>query len=108
PAPQAFASEVGSAAYRIIQEALSNARRHAPEAPVRVTLTVDESQFDVRIANTVDPGIDEVAEGHGVLGMRERATAVGGSVSVGVATPGEYRVEARFPVLQASTPDEAQ
>ena len=105
PTAETLATEVGSAAYRIIQEALSNARRHAPEAPVRVMLSVDASQFEVRVVNAVDQDLG-VAEGHGVLGMRERANAVGGRVNIGASTPGEFSVDARFPVLQA--PDEAQ
>src|SRR5699024_6620498 len=100
PTAQTLATEAGSAAYRIIQEALSNARRHAPEAPVRVMLTVDSTQFEVRVVNTVDQDLD-VAEGHGVLGMRERANAVGGSVNIGASAAGQFSVDASFPVLQA-------
>lgn len=108
PTTQTLATEAGSAAYRIIQEALSNARRHAPEAPVQVTLRLDMSQFEVSVVNSVEQGLDDLAEGHGVIGMRERAHAVGGSVTVGVVTPGQYRVEASFPLLEPSTRDEVQ
>jgi signal transduction histidine kinase len=97
------APEVGTAAYRIVQEALSNARRHAPSEAVGVDLTLGEKDLEIRVVNALD-GAGPVAEaaggGHGLIGMRERAAAVGGSLSAG-AVDGEFVVEARLPAQTA-------
>ena len=69
--------------HRTLQEALTNVRRHAPGASVQVRLAVD----DRIVLEVVDdgPGADEVVEGYGLRGMRERAESVGGTL---VAGPG--------------------
>lgn len=86
PVSDRVTAEVGAAAYRILQEALSNARRHAPDSPVRVDVLVGDEELSLRVTNQVDgqPEVDPVvgADGHGVLGMQQRASAVGGSVTV--------------------------
>jgi len=101
PRADAVAPEVGAAAYRIMQEALSNARRHAPHAPVRVDLRAGESELEIRVANPLDGPLEAGAEGHGLVGMRERASSVGGRVRTGAPTAEEYVVEARLPVRRA-------
>jgi signal transduction histidine kinase len=85
------------AAFRIVQEALTNARRHAPGAAVDVELrfTVESLLVSVR-----DSGPGPTADGpagHGLVGMRERAVAAGGSLRAGAATGGGFRVEAALP-----------
>jgi signal transduction histidine kinase len=85
-------------AYRIIQEALTNARRHAPGAAVEVRLECahDAVRFLVRDRG---PGADSSdPDGHGLLGMRERAIMVGGTLSAGRAVGGGFMVEAELPV----------
>lgn len=93
------------AAYRIVQEALTNARRHAPGAAVDVELhyTGDELRLRVRDNGPGPPGAPP-GGGHGLLGMRERAAAVGGELRTGSAAGGGFLVEARLP---ASTGSEA-
>ena len=90
------------AAYRIVQEALTNARRHAPGAAVDVELHFTDETLHLRIRDN-GPGPppappDPQAIGHGILGMRERAAAVGGELSTGAAAGGGFLVRATFPV----------
>lgn len=93
------------AAYRIIQEALTNARRHAPGAAVDVELHYDPDVLRLRVRDN-GPGTPPTTAqekapvptgGHGLLGMRERAAAVGGVLRTGPADLGGYLVEATLP-----------
>lgn len=85
-------------AYRIVQEALTNARRHAPGAAIDVELHHAAEVLRLRIRDN-GPGPSPAARpgGHGLLGMRERATAVGGRVRTGPAAGGGFLVEATLP-----------
>jgi len=86
------------AAYRIVQEALTNARRHAPGAAVDVELHHTGHMLAVRIRdNGPGPPPDVPNGGHGLAGMRERAAAVGGELRTGVAPGGGFLVTARLP-----------
>jgi signal transduction histidine kinase len=85
------------AAYRIVQEALSNARRHAPGSAVDVQLEFSPTAIQVRIRDN-GPGLtDGQSAGHGLLGMRERTVAVGGQFRIGSAAGGGFVVEAILP-----------
>ena len=100
-------------AYRIVQEALTNARRHAPGAAVDVELRYDEDTLRLRIrdngpgppdaiwATHGSPGADSRTtgplSGHGLLGMRERVATVGGTVHTGAAPGGGFLVDAVLP-----------
>jgi signal transduction histidine kinase len=92
------------AAYRIVQEALTNARRHAEGAAVDVELhyTADALWLRVRDNGPGPPPTSPSStttppSGHGLLGMRERAAAVGGKLRTGAATGGGFVVEAMLP-----------
>ncbi|MEW2146120.1 histidine kinase [Micromonospora vinacea] len=90
---------VGLAAYRIVQEGLANAARHAAGAAVRVTVRVGRSGLGVRVENSpadVRPTADGGA-GHGLTGMRERATSLGGTFTAGPLPDGGYAVAAELP-----------
>jgi signal transduction histidine kinase len=89
---------VGLAAYRIVQEALTNARRHAPGAAVDVEVHFGNGKLRLVIRDN-GPGPERTAGdgGHGLPGMRERAAAVGGELRAGAATVGGFLVEARLP-----------
>lgn len=103
PSPERLAPEVGSAAYRIVQEALSNARRHAAAEEVRIRFAADDDGLDLRIANALTSAVPG-PEGHGLMGMRERALAVGGTVASGPAPETraeEFVVAARLPLRAA-------
>ena len=95
-APVPLDPGVELAAYRIVQEALTNARRHAPGAAVDVELRYG-TELRLRIRDN-GPGPANPA-GHGLAGMRERAAAVGGTLRAGpVDTIGGFLVEAVLPV----------
>ncbi|MFF5207606.1 sensor histidine kinase [Streptosporangium sp. NPDC000396] len=86
------------AAYRIIQEALTNARRHAPGAAVDVELHYGGDTLRLLVRdNGPGPRAAAPAGGHGLSGMRERAAAVGGELRTGPATGGGFLVEAHLP-----------
>ncbi|HLI41016.1 MAG TPA: sensor histidine kinase [Streptosporangiaceae bacterium] len=98
------------AAYRIVQEALTNARRHAPGAAVDVELRYADDVLRLRVRDN-GPGPAAAAgnaagtgptAGHGLLGMRERAAAAGGTLRTGPAPGGGFCVEAELP---AKAPD---
>jgi signal transduction histidine kinase len=91
------------AAYRIVQEALTNATRHAGARVVTVRLT----HGDGLTIDIVDDGVgiavstDSAESGNGIVGMRERAMALGGSVEAGPLIGGGFRVAAHLPDGQA-------
>jgi signal transduction histidine kinase len=96
--PAALDPGVELAAYRIIQEALTNARRHAPGAAVDVELHYTEEALRLRIRdNGPGPRATAPSGGHGLTGMRERAAAVGGRLRTGPTAVGGFLVEASLP-----------
>ena len=102
------------AAYRIVQEALTNVRKHAgPGAPAEVTLCYGPDELLIRVTDdgrgtTGLPRYDAVptAEpvGHGLAGMRERAAMYGGTVQAGPRPGGGFEVTARLPLPAPSKP----
>ena len=101
-APDPLDPGVELAAYRIVQEALTNARRHAPGAAVDVELHYAGPGLTLRIRDN-GPGPSPVPPqgGLGLLGMRERAAAVGGELRTGRAPGGGFLVETRLPTEAA-------
>ena len=104
----AFDPSVELAAYRIVQEALTNARRHAPGTAVDVELRYGEGTLLLQVRdNGPGPPAGRPAggnghdgagsPGHGLTGMRERATAAGGSLRTAAAPGGGFLVEASLP-----------
>ncbi|WP_250029369.1 sensor histidine kinase [Paractinoplanes maris] len=94
PLPQV----VDATAYRIVQEALTNARRHAPGRPVRLTLGYRPAELAIRVANDGPAaGRGDGGGGHGLNGMRERAVLLGGELSAGPAADGTFVVAATLP-----------
>ncbi|MFJ9620925.1 sensor histidine kinase [Streptomyces sp. NPDC101181] len=88
------------AVYRLVQEALTNARKHAPEAPVRVRIDYGPPATLIEITNP--PGIDvhgaqAVPSGFGLIGLRERVEALGGHLNAGPGGAGTWRLAARIP-----------
>ncbi|MDG4787878.1 sensor histidine kinase [Micromonospora sp. WMMD1102] len=94
--------EVDLAAYRVVQEALTNVTRHAGArtAVIRVRPDHDGVLVEVEDDGTGAPG----PAGDGILGMDERARALGGSLSTGAAPAGGFRVRARLPLRPAPPP----
>lgn len=89
-----LSASTGLAAYRIVQEALTNAARHAPGTPSEVRLQVEAGRAVVVVDSAGAPG--RRTTGNGLIGMRERAEAVGGHLDAGPAGTG-WRVEAVLP-----------
>lgn len=76
-------STSGHVAYRVVQEALTNARRHSPGAPIEVLTLPANGGIAVRVANpSTQPTGGEITAGRGLAGMRERVEALGGALAV--------------------------
>lgn len=103
--PVAVPDTVAAAAYRIVQESLSNVIRHAPGARTTVVVDLGSSSLDLLVCNEPSQEIAELSEpgrvGHGLHGMRERVRLLGGSLETGPQDGGGYRVAARLPVTSA-------
>ena len=86
-------------AYRIVQEGLTNARKHAPSAAVDVKLRWRPGELEIEVTDD-GPGPPSNANGagHGLIGMRERASLYGGSIRTEPAAAGGFRVLARLPI----------
>jgi signal transduction histidine kinase len=94
--PRRLAAAVDLSAYRILQEALTNAARHGTGA-ARVELAFGEAALRLTITNPVaDGGPERTGGGHGLIGMRERATLLGGSLDADRAN-GTFRLRAQLP-----------
>jgi signal transduction histidine kinase len=90
---------VGVCAYRIVQESLSNASQHAPGAPVTVCVGRDSGAVQLRVANGPGaPAAPAREGGHGLTGMGERVTLLGGSLSAGPTPAGGFVVSAVLPL----------
>jgi signal transduction histidine kinase len=89
---------VGRHVYRVVQEGLTNARKHAPGEPVRVRLTGGDSLV-VEITNPVPAtaAASLPGAGSGLIGLRERMDLVGGRLEHGRTADGEFRLHARVP-----------
>jgi signal transduction histidine kinase len=86
------------AAYRIVQESLTNALRYALGGSAEVTLNFEQGQLTVDVSNTGKPAAEPIAgRGQGIMGMRERAATLGGTLEVGPQPEGGFRVRARLP-----------
>jgi signal transduction histidine kinase len=96
--PERLPDAVSLAAFRIVQESLTNALRHAPSAPVQVSMSFKPSSLAVAVENgvsTVNNG-GGAAPGVGIMGMTERAAAVGGTLRAEPLAAG-FRVDAELP-----------
>jgi signal transduction histidine kinase len=89
-------------AYRIVQEALTNALKHAGTARAEIVLRYGPSALELEVA---DDGRGAHAgangSGHGLIGMRERAALYGGTLRAGTRPGGGYEVRARLPLTGA-------
>src|SRR5712691_4428694 len=98
-APAAIPPTIGHAGYRIVQEGLTNVLRHSTAKHASVRIGQDEGALLVEI---LDNGQTRAATGtgggHGLLGMRERAAALGGTCEAGQVPDGGWRVRARIPI----------
>ncbi|MFH9569325.1 histidine kinase [Streptomyces sp. NPDC017454] len=98
--PAAVPASVGRTAYRIAQEALTNARKHAPGTAVTVSVTGapgDGLAMSVRNAPPEAEAPDVPGSGQGLIGLTERATLAGGTLDHGPTPEGGFEVRARLP-----------
>jgi signal transduction histidine kinase len=98
-APATIPPAIGHAGYRIVQESLTNVLRHSAAKQARVRIGREDGTLLVEV---LDDGQTRAAagtgDGHGLLGMRERAAALGGSCEAGRVPGGGWRVLARIPI----------
>lgn len=94
----AVPTAVGSASYRIVQEALTNVLRHARATRASVVVRVDADAVSIVVADDGTGSGSGGGAGAGVRGMRERATALGGTLDAGPQADGGWRVEAWLPL----------
>lgn len=97
------ADGVALTAYRVVQEALRNALRHAGEATALVRLAADDDSLTVEVTDTGRGPAPPDRIGHGLVGMRERVALYGGILRTGPAPGGGFRVYARIPLDPAGT-----
>jgi signal transduction histidine kinase len=105
-APRELPEAVDLAAYRLVQESLTNVLRHA--GPARALVEIQHRPDNLVVTISDDgpgaggpgsPGPDGAGRaGHGIEGMRERVTALGGTFEAGPRTTGGFRVRGRFPL----------
>ncbi|GKQ41393.1 sensor histidine kinase [Streptomyces sp. A012304] len=98
--PPAVGTPAQRALYRTVQEALTNVRKHAPGATASVELWQDGDGIGVTVTNTppTRPSLSLPGSQHGLVGLRERADILHGTLDAGPTAEGGYRVRVRIPV----------
>jgi signal transduction histidine kinase len=98
-APRELDPTVGRTAYRVVQEALTNAGKHAPGGPVTVALELREAELAVTVTNRAATRAPTAlpSGGLGLIGLRERVRTVGGTLRAEPRLDGGFRVEAVLP-----------
>jgi signal transduction histidine kinase len=100
-AERPVSAEASLAAYRTAQEALTNARKHAPGQPVTLRLGFEDTQITVSVVNPLPPRrvrrpLASTGTGYGLVGLAERAALAGGALEAGPRA-GNWRVDLRIP-----------
>jgi signal transduction histidine kinase len=97
---QSVAAPVQLSAYRIVQEALANVRRHSTATTVRVVVRIqpEANRIEVEVVDSGSPRHGTSGTGLGQVGMAERVRHLGGGLEVGARRGGGYRVRAWFPM----------
>jgi signal transduction histidine kinase len=99
-------ADASEAAYRVVQEALTNALKHAPGAPVDITIQGQDGELEVRVVNAAarqrPSGLERSGGSFGLAGMRDRVAACGGRLTCGPTAAGGWQVSALLP--NAGTP----
>jgi signal transduction histidine kinase len=101
--PRELATPVDVSAYRIVQEALTNTLKHAHASRADVSVSYGDSELAVEITDDGSTQANGDGGGTGLIGMRERVAAFGGSLSAGPAPGGGFAVSARLPLPAAAT-----
>ncbi|WP_344775373.1 sensor histidine kinase [Nocardioides panacisoli] len=95
---RALPTEVDQAAYRVVQEALTNASRHAVDATASVEIVYGRGSLTVRVEDDGRGSRPSAVPGYGLIGMRERVTAIGGRLRAEPGDDGGFSVHAELPV----------
>jgi signal transduction histidine kinase len=105
PEVERVPAAVSREAYRIVQEGLTNALRHAGRVPVRLRIGVRDDLLEVEMSNPLGPG-GKPGDGHGggrgLGGVRERVTVLGGAMEAGPDGTGRWRLEVTLPLRTLS------
>ena len=98
--PEQLPAKVSAAAYRTVQECLTNVRKHAPGASATVLILGDGDELNIEVRNESprDPVTPLPSGGHGLVGLAERARLLGGSFETGRTADGGFEVRACYPV----------
>jgi signal transduction histidine kinase len=103
--PAGCAGGIELAAYRVLQEALTNVRRHAPGARACVRVTFEPRELVIEVENRLGDGkATSQRGGHGLIGMRERVSLYGGTFDAGPRPDGTFQVSARIPYQTGDGP----
>jgi signal transduction histidine kinase len=102
PAPPELPGAVDQAAYRIVQESITNAIRHAGPARVTVSLRYGPTDLEILVSDDGRGPDGPAAGGQGIVGMRERAALLGGELTAGPRPGGGFQVRARLPLSEGS------
>jgi signal transduction histidine kinase len=101
-----LSAQASGVAYRVVQESLTNALKHAPGAPVEILITGSARQVEIEVSNgpatAPASGLERSGGGRGLAGMRERVAACGGEISLGPADGGGWRVLASLPAVPSA------
>jgi signal transduction histidine kinase len=100
--PEPLAPGIDLSAYRIVQEALTNALKYAGPAQARVVVRYAPGALELEVSDDGAGPVNDADGGHGLVGMRERVSLFGGELEAGPAPGGGYLVRARLP-LEADT-----
>lgn len=97
-------ARVSVTAYRIVQEGLTNARKHAPGAPVTVSMSVVDRALTISVINepAERPSESPAGTGRGIIGMTERVRVLGGELTAGETSTGGYSVQTRLPLAEVT------
>jgi signal transduction histidine kinase len=90
---------IGLTAYRVVQEALTNAVKHGADGRAELVVDRGDSELTVEVVNPTGPG-EEAAGGFGLRGMRERVALYGGQLEHGRCADGRFRLRARLPLTE--------
>jgi signal transduction histidine kinase len=97
----AMCEQSAEAAYRLVQEGMTNAMKHAPGAAIRIAIRGQREYVEIEVCNEsaarASSGLENTGGGHGLAGMRERVVRCGGTFDAGPAPDGGWQVVARLP-----------
>jgi signal transduction histidine kinase len=98
--PVSLPRGIDLSAYRIIQEGLTNALKHAHASDADVTVRYRPDELEIEVRDNGEGSVTTDGLGHGLIGVRERVTVYGGKMTAGTAVDGGFVLNTRLPLLQ--------